>query len=73
LCLQVYPFAGVADAVQSNIPRLLLNRTVVGSFGFRDHDAILSGDITESVKSLASALDWTNELDELVTKYEQCN
>jgi NAD-dependent histone deacetylase SIR2 len=73
LCLQVYPFAGVADAVQSNIPRLLLNRTVVGSFGFRDHDATLSGDITESVKSLASALDWTNELEELVRQYDQRN
>lgn len=71
--LEVYPFAGVADAVQFNIPRLLLNRTVVGSFGYRDHDAILSGDITESIKSLASALDWTTELDELVRQYEQLN
>ena len=70
-CLQVYPFASVADAVQYHIPRLLLNRTVVGSFGYRDHDAILSGDIIESVRSLAAALDWTNELEELVRQYEQ--
>lgn len=69
--LEVYPFASVADAVQFNIPRLLLNRTAVGSFGYRDHDAILSGDIIESVKSLAAALDWTSELEELVRQYEQ--
>lgn len=70
--LEVYPFASVADAVQYHIPRLLLNRTVVGSFGYRDHDAILSGDIIENVKSLAAALDWTSELEELVRQYEQC-
>jgi NAD-dependent histone deacetylase SIR2 len=70
-CLQVHPFASVADAVPYHIPRLLLNRTVVGSFGYRDHDAILSGDIIESVRSLAAALDWTNELEELVRQYEQ--
>ena len=70
--LQVYPFASVADAVQFHIPRLLLNRTVVGSFGYREHDAILSGDIIENVKSLATALDWTSELEELISEYEQC-
>jgi NAD-dependent histone deacetylase SIR2 len=69
----VYPFAGIADAVQTNIPRLLLNRTVVGSFGYRDHDAILSGEITESVKSVASALEWTNELEALERQYKQHN
>jgi hypothetical protein len=61
----------VADAVQFNTPRLLLNRTVVGSFGYRDNDAILSGDVIESVKNLAIALDWMNELEELVSQYEQ--
>jgi NAD-dependent histone deacetylase SIR2 len=69
----VYPFAGVADAVQSDIPRLLLNRTVVGSFGYRDHDAVLPGEITDSVKSLASALDWTTELEALERQYKQHN
>lgn len=71
LCLQVYPFSSVADAVQFNIPRLLLNRTAVGSFGNRDNDAILSDDIIESVKNLAIALGWMNELEELVRHYEQ--
>ncbi|XP_069685327.1 NAD-dependent protein deacetylase sirtuin-3, mitochondrial-like isoform X2 [Periplaneta americana] len=69
--LEVYPFAGVADAVQLNIPRLLLNRTVVGTFGFREHDAILSGDIIESVKCLAVALDWNNDLEEVARQYEK--
>jgi hypothetical protein len=69
--LQVYPFASVADSVQFSTPRLLLNRTVVGSFGYRDHDAILSGDIIESVKSLATALNWMHDLEELVRQYKQ--
>ncbi|KDR18595.1 NAD-dependent protein deacetylase sirtuin-3, mitochondrial-like [Zootermopsis nevadensis] len=69
--LEVYPFSSVADAVQFNIPRLLLNRTAVGSFGNRDNDAILSDDIIESVKNLAIALGWMNELEELVRHYEQ--
>jgi hypothetical protein len=50
---------------------LLLNKTVVGSFGYRDNDAILSGDIIENVKNLAKALDWMNELEELVMQYEK--
>lgn len=58
--------------MQFHIPRLLLNRTVVGSFGYRDHDAILTGDIIENVKSFAAALDWMSELEELVGQYEQC-
>jgi hypothetical protein len=70
LCLQVYPLAGVADAVQLNIPRSL-NRMVVRSFGYRDNNAILSGDIIRRVKNLAIALDWLNELEELVRQYEQ--
>ncbi|XP_039282980.1 uncharacterized protein LOC111048758 [Nilaparvata lugens] len=44
--LQVYPFAGLADMVPSNVTRLLINRETVGSFGMRDNDLVLNGDIT---------------------------
>ncbi|KAJ9574344.1 hypothetical protein L9F63_026012, partial [Diploptera punctata] len=68
--LEVYPFASVADAVWHDIPRLLLNRNVVGSFGLREQDAVITGDIIESIKSLALALDWMDDLEKLVKDYE---
>ena len=61
--LEVYPFAGVADAVPNNIPRLLINRDLVGSFGTRAKDNHLSGDLVNSIKLLVEKLGWTGELE----------
>ena len=44
--LEVYPFAGIADSVPNDTPRLLINRDLVGSFGTRQKDHHLSGDRT---------------------------
>jgi len=60
--LEVYPFAGVADSVPNNIPRLLINRDLVGSFGTRPKDLHLSGDLVESIKLLVDKLGWTDEM-----------
>jgi len=54
--LQVYPFAGIADAVPHGVPRILINRELVGSFGSRKEDFVLPGDLTESVKKLSEEM-----------------
>ena len=63
--MEVYPFAGIADAMPRHVPRLLLNRDRVGSFGNRAQDSIILGDIVETIQQLTDALGWTKELKEL--------
>ncbi|XP_037789388.1 NAD-dependent protein deacetylase hst2-1-like [Penaeus monodon] len=54
--LEVYPFAGIADAVGRFTPRVLINRDVVGSFGSRIGDVILNGDLVEGIWNLAKEI-----------------
>ncbi len=63
--LEVYPFAGLADAVPRHIPRLLINRDRVGSFGNRPKDSILLGDLVKTLKQLTEALGWSKDLEQL--------
>lgn len=63
--LEVYPFAGIADAVNHQTPRVLINRELVGSFGTRANDYMLLGDLTSSVKRLVKSIGWENELKDL--------
>lgn len=67
--LQVYPFAGIADAVGQKTPRVLINLSTVGSFGSRDSDVMLEGDIVENVKYLTNALGWDKKLNVLENDY----
>uniref|UniRef100_A0A3B5LPL0 NAD-dependent protein deacetylase n=1 Tax=Xiphophorus couchianus TaxID=32473 RepID=A0A3B5LPL0_9TELE len=66
--LEVEPFASLAGAVRSSVPRLLINRNLVGPFawGRRPHDVTQLGDVVSGVKELVDALDWTRELDALM-------
>lgn len=69
MILQVYPFAGIADAVGRKTPRVLINLNAVGSFGSRDNDVVLEGDIVENVKKLTKALGWEEKLNSLEEGY----
>ena len=60
--LEVYPFAGVADSVPKIVPRLLINRDLVGSFGTRTNDHHLGGDLVKSLQLLVDKLGWTEEM-----------
>lgn len=71
--LEVYPFAGIADAVPRKVPRLLINRTLVGSFGSREEDCILLGDLVEQVIQLCRALGWEQDLFDLKNAYDKKN
>ncbi|KAM7201929.1 DHS-like NAD/FAD-binding domain containing protein [Naviculisporaceae sp. PSN 640] len=61
--LQVGPFNMLPENVPTAIPRLLINRDQVGSFGSRSDDVIWLGDCDESVRKLAEELGWLEELE----------
>ncbi|GAB5591832.1 Sir2 histone deacetylase Hst2 [Umbelopsis nana] len=77
--LQVQPFASLVDAVNSDVPRLLINREPAGVFqskrGYelrgkakKKRDALWLGDCDAGVEKLAELLGWDKELDELHRK-----
>ncbi|KAM4630161.1 NAD-dependent protein deacetylase sirtuin-3, mitochondrial isoform 2-T2 [Polymixia lowei] len=64
--LEVEPFASLAGAVRGSVPRLLINRDLVGPFAWgtqRPNDVVQLGDVVSGVRALADALGWTQELD----------
>ena len=71
--LQVYPFATIADAVGRKTPRVLINLSMVGSFGSRDNDMVLGGDLVENVEKLTKALGWEEKLKNLEKSYSLKN
>lgn len=66
--LEVEPFASLAGAVRSSVPRLLINRDLVGPFTWsrRPNDVVQLGDVVSGVQALVDALGWTRELDALM-------
>lgn len=59
----------IADAVGQKTPRVLINLSVVGSFGSRDNDMVIGGDLVENVEKLAKALGWEEKLKNLEESY----
>ncbi|XP_041644611.1 NAD-dependent protein deacetylase sirtuin-3, mitochondrial isoform X2 [Cheilinus undulatus] len=66
--LEVEPFASLAGAVRSSVPRLLINRDLVGPFAWRrwPQDVIQQGDVVSGVQALVDALGWSQELKALM-------
>ena len=64
--LEVYPFAGIADFVPRDVPRLLINRELVGSFGSRGLDYVIDGDLIEGVGKLAKEMGIDSDLMKLI-------
>ncbi|XP_015227080.1 PREDICTED: NAD-dependent protein deacetylase sirtuin-3, mitochondrial isoform X1 [Cyprinodon variegatus] len=71
--LEVEPFASLAGAVRSSVPRLLINRDLVGPFvwGQRTNDVVQLGDVVGGIKTLVDALGWTPELEALMAAGNQ--
>lgn len=64
--LMVAPVCSIPDWVKSNVPRLLINRECVGTFGSgKDTDVFLEGDCDESVRELCRLIGWEDELDKI--------
>ncbi|WOO85815.1 NAD-dependent protein deacetylase hst2 [Vanrija pseudolonga] len=70
--LQVMPFAGLVNAVGSDVPRVLINREAVGAFARLKHnkskgrDHLYQGDTDEAARIIARELGWEEELDKLI-------
>lgn len=69
LPFQVEPFASLVTLPAGSVPRLLLNRELVGPFKQRGRgrttDVAVTGDLVESVMSLARGAGWEEELRQL--------
>ena len=63
--LSVQPFASLPQICSEGVPRVLINKEVVGGFGSRADDVVLLGNCDDGVRRLASALGWLDELEEL--------
>jgi len=64
----VEPFASLVSLVRTGVPRLLLNRELVGPFKSRrrkQEDFALTDDLITSVKGIARSAGWLEELERL--------
>lgn len=69
---QVEPFASLSEAVGSSVPRLLINRDLVGPLAWRPRrrDVVELGDVVCSVEKLVELLGWTEEIQGLMRREE---
>lgn len=63
--LTVQPFASLPGFCADGVPRLLINSERVGGLGSRADDVLLLGDCDAGIRTLASALGWTEQLEVL--------
>lgn len=61
--LTVQPFASLPDLCAESVPRVLMNKEAVGSLGARPNDVVCLGECDDSVRELAKACGWTEELE----------
>ncbi|XP_045414549.1 NAD-dependent protein deacetylase sirtuin-3, mitochondrial isoform X2 [Lemur catta] len=68
--LEVEPFASLSEAVRSSVPRLLINRDLVGPLAWRprSRDVAQLGDVVHGVERLVELLGWTEELRDLMQR-----
>ena len=67
------PFASLMDSVRYNVPRLLINRDIVGPFKKcrKSTDAIGAGDMVEVVDRFATLLGWKRFVQETMSNHEK--
>ncbi|XP_031798617.1 NAD-dependent protein deacetylase sirtuin-3, mitochondrial isoform X2 [Sarcophilus harrisii] len=68
--LEVEPFASLSEASRRSVPRVLINRELVGPFAWRPrhNDVAQLGDIIGGVERLVKALGWTKEIQDLMQR-----
>uniref|UniRef100_A0A8D2MB67 Deacetylase sirtuin-type domain-containing protein n=1 Tax=Zonotrichia albicollis TaxID=44394 RepID=A0A8D2MB67_ZONAL len=71
--LEVEPFASLAGAVRSSVPRVLINRELVGPFAWqqRHNDVAELGDVVGGVERLVELLGWKEEMQTLIQKEKE--
>lgn len=67
------PFASLAGAVRSSVPRVLINRELVGPFAWqqRHNDVAQLGDVVGGVERLVELLGWNEEMQTLIQKEKE--
>lgn len=67
------PFASLAGAVRSSVPRVLINRDLVGPFAHQPkyNDVAELGDVIGGVEKMVELLGWKAELQELIRKEKE--
>ncbi|XP_071618256.1 NAD-dependent protein deacetylase sirtuin-3, mitochondrial isoform X3 [Heliangelus exortis] len=70
---RVEPFASLAGAVGRSVPRVLLNRDLVGPFAWqqRHNDVTQLGDVVSGVEKLVELLGWSEEMRVLIQKEKE--
>ncbi|XP_063253922.1 NAD-dependent protein deacetylase sirtuin-3, mitochondrial isoform X2 [Prinia subflava] len=70
---RVEPFASLAGAVRSSVPRVLINRELVGPFAWqqRHNDVAQLGDVVGGVEKLVELLGWNDEMQTLIQKEKE--
>jgi NAD-dependent histone deacetylase SIR2 len=63
--LSVQPFASLPQFASEGVPRILINKELVGDFGCRSDDVVVLEDCDEGVRKLADALGWRDELESM--------
>uniref|UniRef100_A0A8C6VC83 Sirtuin 3 n=1 Tax=Naja naja TaxID=35670 RepID=A0A8C6VC83_NAJNA len=71
--LEVEPFASLAGAVRGTVPRVLINRDLVGPFAVQSqhNDVAELGDVISGVEKVVELLGWKEELQELMKKEKE--
>ncbi|XP_054054509.1 NAD-dependent protein deacetylase sirtuin-3, mitochondrial isoform X2 [Rissa tridactyla] len=71
--LEVEPFASLAGAVRSSVPRVLINQDLVGPFAWqrRHNDIAQLGDVVSGVEKLVELLGWNEEMQTLIQKEKE--
>lgn len=66
---QVEPFASLATMTRFDVPRILINREVVGPFKYqrrRTKDVVMTGDLVDKITELVTLAGWEEELQDLM-------
>jgi NAD+-dependent protein deacetylase SIR2 len=63
--LSVQPFASLPQFASEGVPRVLINKELVGDLGCRSDDVVVLEDCDEGVRKLADALGWRDELESM--------
>ncbi|XP_028592334.2 NAD-dependent protein deacetylase sirtuin-3, mitochondrial isoform X1 [Podarcis muralis] len=71
--LEVEPFASLVYAIRSSVPRVLINRELVGPFAHQPQhsDVAELGDVIIGVEKVVELLGWKEELQELMKKEKE--
>ncbi|KAL4905607.1 NAD-dependent protein deacetylase hst2-2 [Aspergillus multicolor] len=61
--LKVAPSSEIPRKIPANVPRVLINREIVGELGLHDNDILVLGDCDKGLREFARKLGWGEDLE----------